>query len=198
MRVRRCEFFYDFASPYSYLAAQRVDDLLPVEPAWRPIVFGAIVERRGKVPWSFAADRSAHFAEIDRRAAARGLPPVRYPEGWPRETYSLTPLRAALVAEEAGLLRELSLELFRAAFAEGQDLADAERILDAAERVGMERDAARAAITRQEIKDRLRANTDDALARGVAGVPTVAVAGQLFWGDDRLEDAAAALAAVPR
>ena len=45
-----CEFFYDFASPYSYLAAMRVDDLMPVRPAWRPIAFGVIVQRVGKVP----------------------------------------------------------------------------------------------------------------------------------------------------
>ena len=60
-------------------------------------------------------------------------------------------------------------------------------------RVGMQRDAVRDGISRDDVKERLRAHTDDALARGVTGVPTVAVDDQLFWGDDRLEDAAAAL-----
>src|ERR671934_1917407 len=102
----------------------RVDDVLPVRPRWRPVAFGVIVQRAGKVPWSFADDRQADFQEIDRRAAERGLPPLRYPDGWPRETYSLTPLRAALVADEADRSREVSRELFRAIFVEGRHFAD--------------------------------------------------------------------------
>jgi len=194
MSAPACEFFYDFASPYSYLAAMRVDEVLPVRPVWRPVAFGVIVQRLGKVPWSFAEDRRADFDEIERRAAARGLPPLRYPQGWPRETYSLAPLRAAWVAEEAGLLRETSRELFGAMFVDGRDLADLDTVLDAAERAGLERERVRAGIQRQEIKERLRTATDDALARGVTGVPTIAVGDALFWGDDRLEEAAAAAA----
>jgi 2-hydroxychromene-2-carboxylate isomerase len=189
------EFLYDFSSPYSYLAAMRVDDVLPVRPRWRPVAFGVIVQRTGKVPWSFADDRQADFQEIDRRAAERGLPPLRYPDGWPRETYSLTPLRAALVADEAGLLREVSRELFRATFVEGRHFAGLDTTLDAAERAGMKRDEVAAGIQRQEVKDRLRASTEEALARGVTGVPTVVVGDELFWGDDQLEAAAARMEA---
>jgi 2-hydroxychromene-2-carboxylate isomerase len=191
-----CEFFYDFSSPYSYLAALRVDDLLPVRPRWRPIAFGAIVQQIGKVPWSFGTDRSADFKEIERRAHERCLPHVRYPRGWPRETYSLTPLRAALVADEIGLLRELSRELFQAIFVEGHDFTDLETTLSAAERAGIERTQMDAGVGRQDIKDRLRAATDQAIERGVTGVPTVAVGDELFWGDDRLEDAADAIASA--
>lgn len=188
-------FYYDLSSPYSYLAAQRVDEVLPVKPEWRPIVFGAVIRQRNKVPWSFAEDRQAHFDEIARRARERGLPPVRYPVGWPADTYSVAPLRAALLASDQDQRRAVSLELYRTAFAEGQHLGDEEVVLDAAERAGMDREAVRVGIQRQQIKDQLRSDTDEALARGVAGVPTVAVGDELFWGDDRLEDAAAALAA---
>jgi 2-hydroxychromene-2-carboxylate isomerase len=192
MRAREPQFFYDFSSPYSYLAATRVDDVLPVRPMWRPITFGVIVQRIGKVPWSFAENRHADLVEIDRRAIQHRLPPLRYPRGWPRETYSLTPLRAALVADDAGLLREVSRELFRAMFVDGRHFADLDTTLDAAERAGMDREEIRAGIQRQDIKDRLRASTEEALARGVTGVPTVAVGDELFWGDDQLEAAAAA------
>ena len=195
MDAREPEFLYDFSSPYAYLAAMRVDDVLPVRPRWRPIAFGVIVERIGKVPWSFAEDRQADFDEIDRRARERGLLPLRYPDGWPRETYSLTPLRAALAADDAGLLREVSRELFRAAFVEGRDFADLDTTLDAAQRAGMDREEVRAGIKRQDVKDRLRASTEEALARGVAGVPTVAVGDELFWGDDQLEAAASTMEA---
>ena len=188
-------FYYDFNSPYAYLAACRIDELFPVAPEWRPIAFGVIVKRIGKVPWSFAADLTAGFEAIEQRAAARRLPPVRYPAGWPVKTYSLIPLRAAILAADEGLVRELSHELFRIQFAEGRHLADEEVVLAAAERVGMDSDRARAGLGGAEVKERLREATDTALARGVTGVPTVAVGERLFWGDDRLEEAAAALVA---
>jgi 2-hydroxychromene-2-carboxylate isomerase len=187
-------FYYDLSSPYAYLAAARVDELLPVRPEWRPIAFGAIVQQVGKVPWSFAEDRSADFEEIERRAAARGLPPVRYPEGWPVKTYSIIALRAALLASDQDQRRAVTGELFRTAFVDGRHLADLQTVLDAVERAGMDRAAVADGLERSEVKELLRSETAAALASGVTGVPTVAVGEQLFWGDDRLDGAAAALA----
>jgi len=194
------EFFYDFNSPYAYLAALRVDDLLPVRPVWRPIAFGVIVKQTAKVPWSFVApEREAGRAEIARRAAQRGVPELRYPEGWPRDCYSLTPLRAALIAQDAGLLREFSRELYARIFGGGRQPGDLDVVLDAAQRAGLDPAAVRDGIADERVKDRLRAATESALARGITGVPTVAVGDELFWGDDRLEDAAAtALGVVPQ
>jgi 2-hydroxychromene-2-carboxylate isomerase len=189
-------FYYDFSSPYAYLAASRVDEVLPVPPVWRPIAFGVIVQRHNKRPWSFRESRDQDFAEIERRGAAYGLPPIRYPEGWPVETYSIPALRLALLGEEEGKLREISRELYRTAFAEGRPLVDTETLLDVAERAGMDREEVRSGIVRDEIKARLRAATEEALERGVTGVPTIAVGERLFWGDDRLEEAAAALRAA--
>jgi 2-hydroxychromene-2-carboxylate isomerase len=189
-------FYYDLSSPYAYLAAARVDDVLPVRPDWRPIAFGVIVQQIGKVPWSFAEDRSADFAAIDRRAAGLGLPPVRYPEGWPVQTYSIPALRAVLAVTDQDERRAVSREMYRTAFVDGSHLADVETVLDAVDRAGADRESIAALMSTDEIKQRLRADTDAALSRGVTGVPTVAVGDELFWGDDRLEDAAAALAAV--
>jgi 2-hydroxychromene-2-carboxylate isomerase len=191
--MARPVFYYDVSSPYAYLAANRVDEVLPVQPEWRPIAFGVIVRRLGKVPWSFKEERQANFDEIAKRAAERGLPEVRYPEGWPAETYSLTPLRAAMLAADEEQLRALSHELFRTIFVDGQHLADLEAVLDAAERTGMDRQRVREGIELGQVKEQLRSHTDAALSRGVTGVPTVDTGEELFWGDDRLEDAAAAL-----
>jgi 2-hydroxychromene-2-carboxylate isomerase len=185
-------FYYDLSSPYSYLAAARVDEVLPERPEWRPIAFGVIVQRIGKVPWSFASDRRAEFEDIARRASELGLPPVRYPEGWPVQTYSILALRAALAVEDQDERRAVTRELYRTAFADGLHLADPETVLGAVARAGLDRDAIGEAIGSPEIKERLRAETDAALERGVTGVPTVAIGDALFWGDDRLEDAAAA------
>ena len=117
-------FYYDVNSPYAYLAALRVDDVLPVRPDWRPIAFGVIVKQLGKVPWSFAEDRQDHFAAIAAHASEPGLPELRYPESWPVESYSLAPLRASLLASDEEQLRAISRELFRTMFVDGRHLAD--------------------------------------------------------------------------
>ena len=192
--LSRPVFYYDLSSPYAYLAAARVDELLPVSPEWRPIAFGVIIRQTGKVPWSLGPDRNADFDEIARRAAARGMPPVRYPDGWPVRTYSIIALRAVLFVSDQLERRALSRELFRTAFVDGRHMADLDTVVRAAADAGLDADAVRAGIERPEIKDALRVETDAAVSRGVTGVPTVAVGEALFWGDDRLEDAAAALA----
>jgi 2-hydroxychromene-2-carboxylate isomerase len=183
-------FFFDYSSPYAYLAAMRIDDVLP-GATWRPIAFGPLIRQIGKVPWSLRPGREAGMREVEERAAERGLPPLRWPEGWPDRTYSLLPLRAALVAEAHGRLREFSNEAFRLMFAEGRTLDAVDLVLDAAAAVGLIRDAVAVRLENPEIKARLREYTDDAIARGVTGVPTVALGGALFWGDDLLEAAAA-------
>jgi 2-hydroxychromene-2-carboxylate isomerase len=186
-------FYFDYSSPYAYLAAMRIGDLLP-DATWRPIAFGALIRQIGKVPWSLGPGRAAGVREVEERAAARGLPPVRWPDGWPDESYSLLPLRAALVADEAGRIVPFSLAVYRLVFAEGRTLTDPEPVLQAAAAAGVDPEALRAGVADPAIKSRLRANTDEAIARGVTGVPTLAVGDELFWGDDRLEAAAAAAA----
>jgi 2-hydroxychromene-2-carboxylate isomerase len=189
-------FYYDLSSPYAYLAARRVDEVMPVETVWQPIAFGAMIREIGKVPWSLRDDtRAAGQTEIAQRARARGLPDVRWPRGWPAESYSVVPLRAVLHALDEGCGKELSFELYRLEFAEGVALDELDVVIGAAERCGLDGERVAAAVQAPEIKDRLRAATDEALHRGVTGVPTVAVGDELFWGDDRIEDAARAAAA---
>jgi 2-hydroxychromene-2-carboxylate isomerase len=189
-------FYYDFSSPYAYLAAHRVDDLLPVRPAWEPIAFGALIRQIGKVPWSLqpGPERERRLRDCERRAAALGLP-LRWPDGWPDRNYSILVLRAALIAAEHDRVREFSRAAFRRGLGEGGDLRDLDAVLACARDAGVDPEVVAAGVERPEIKARLRAATDAALARGVTGVPTVAVGDELFWGDDRLEDAAAALSA---
>ena len=130
--------------------------------------------------------------EVEERAAARGLPPVRWPDGWPDRTYSLLPLRAALIAAEQGAIVPFSAVVFERVFVAGRTLTEPAPVLEAAAAAGVDPDLVAARIAAPEIKARLRADTDAAIARGVTGVPTFAVGDELFWGDDRLEAAAAA------
>ena len=187
-------FYYDVSSPYAYLTAHRIEDVLPAPATWQPIAFGALIQEIGKIPWSLRPDtRATGIAEVERRARERGLADVRWPPGWPDKTYSVKPLRAILWAQGQGRGRELALALYRIAFVEGRSLDSVEVIEEATVAAGLDSAAMRAGIEDQDIKNALREATAAAIARGVTGVPTIAVGDELFWGDDRLEDAAAAL-----
>ena len=185
-------FYYDISSPYAYLAAHRVDELLP-GVVWTPIAFGWLLRVTERVPWSLRPGRESQMQEVERLTQARGLPPVRWPEGWPGDTYSLDPPRAAVVAEEHGRLKEFTLAAYDAHFAQGRTLLEPGELDGVAAAAGLDPEAVREGIARPQVKERLRANTEEAHARGVQGIPTLAVGEKLFWGDDRLEDAAAAL-----
>ena len=182
-------FYYDISSPYAYLAASRIDSLLP-GAVWRPISFGILIREIGKRPWSLDDRRAAGLADIERRARERGLPPFVTPEGWPAQTYSLHPLRAAVHADAQGLLKPFTHAAYASMFADGIALDDRAAVLAAAERAGVTGTAE--ALDDPQVKQRLTDATNEAIARGVTGVPTVAVGTELYWGDDRLEEAAAA------
>lgn len=165
--------------------------MLPVVPVWQPILLGGIWKETGGRSWATTEKREEGIAEIERRAARYGLMPVRWPDGWPNNT--LTAMRAAIFAQQTGRAVAFSLAAFRQAFAAGKDLSDVDNVLIAAAACELHPTAVLKGIEMQSTKDRLREMTREAYERGVRGVPTVAVGGELFWGDEHLEDAAAAL-----
>jgi 2-hydroxychromene-2-carboxylate isomerase len=186
-------FYYDLMSPYAYLAAERVDRVLPQPPRWQPVLLGGLFKLTGRSSWALGdyERRRRGMAEIERRAAEYGMPSLRWPDPWPSS--SLHAMRAAIHARRAGREREFAAAAFAVAFAEGHDLAELRHVLAAAERVGLDPAEAERAIEERGVKDELRAVTDEAHARGVFGVPTVTAGDELFWGDDRLEEAASTL-----
>lgn len=177
--TRQPTFFYDLGSPYAWLAAERLDAIFSHPVRWVPVLLGAIFKATGGGSWAETDARAEGVAEVERRATARGLPPVRWPDPWPNN--GLHAMRAAAHADS----REFALAAFRVQFTEGRPLSDPANVALAAERAGVEF---------AEDKAALRANTDRALDLGVFGVPTLAVGGELFWCDDRLEEAGAASA----
>ena len=184
-------FYYDLGSPYSYLAAERVAQVLGVVPVWQPILLGVLFKHTGRGSWSLGDGRAAGMAEVERRAASYGLPPIRWPEPWPGNM--LAAMRAAVFAQQAGRVVAFSLAAFRQAFVGGRDLSDLDNVLLAAAACELHPRAVLKGIESRSVKDRLRAATEEAIGRGVVGVPTVAVGERVFWGDDRLEEAAAAV-----
>jgi 2-hydroxychromene-2-carboxylate isomerase len=185
-------FYYDFNSPLAYIAAPRVDDVLPVRPRWQPIAFAFLLIAQRREPWSFDVEgRGPTMADCEQRAGALGLP-LRWPAGWPRESYSLLPLRAAVLAEQAGLLREFSRAAFRHHFSHAEGVKELDGVLAVAAEVGLDPEQVRAHIADADVKESVKDATDAAIELGVFGVPTVQVGDELFWGDDKLEEAAGA------
>lgn len=189
-------FYFDLGSPYAYLAAERINGLFTAaglaEPEWQPILLGGLFARFDRRSWGVDQDRATGTAEIERRAGAYGLPPVRWPDPWPPD--GLFSMRVATFAKEIGRTVAFSQAAFRQAFAAGRDLSEPDNVFIAAASVELHPKAIAVAAARQAIKDRLREATEEAGDRGVMGVPTVVVGTEVFWGDDRLEDAVTAAA----
>ena len=185
-------FYFDLGSPYAWLAAERIHHVLPVVAVWQPILLGGIWQRSGGRSWATTDQREEGMRKIELRAKRYELLPIKWPEPWPANT--LAAMRAATFAQQAGRTVAFSLAAFRQAFAGGKDLSKIDNVLIAAAACELHPNAVLKAIELQSIKDRLRAATDEAYDRGVRGVPSVVVGDEVFWGDDRLDAAAAALA----
>jgi 2-hydroxychromene-2-carboxylate isomerase len=187
-------FYFDFSSPFAYLAATRVDGVLPRMPRWVPISMAFVISAHERIPWSMREEtRERGKRECEERAAEYGLPSLRWPSGWPLDSYSLPTLRAAYVAATAGRLREFSRAAFERNFLDGSGLGEEADLRAVAETVGLDPDFVLAEVRQPAVKEKLKLETENAIRAGVFGVPTVLVGEELFWGDDRLAAAAEAL-----
>jgi 2-hydroxychromene-2-carboxylate isomerase len=185
-------FYFDLGSPYAWLAAERIHHVLPETAIWQPILLGGIWQQTGGGSWARTDKRDQGMREVEQRAQSYGLLPVRWPDDWPTNT--LKAMRAATFAQQTGRVVAFSLAAFRQAFAAGKDLQDVDNVLIAAAACELHPNAVLKGIELQSTKDRLKQTTQEAYDRGVRGVPSVAVGDEVFWGDDRLEEAAARLA----
>ena len=187
-------FYFDLGSPYSYLAAERINALFTeaagAPPVWEPVLLGGLFKRFDRSSWGQEPKREAGMAEIERRAAERGMQPIRWPDPWPGNM--LYAMRVATYAKQGGRVVAFSLAAFRQAFAAGRDLSDPDNVLIAAAACELHPKAVIAAAERESVKRELREATDRAGDLGVRGVPSVLVGGEVYWGDDRLEEATAA------
>ena len=190
--AERPVFYFDLGSPYAYLAAERIAaSMLPVMPVWQPVLLGGIFRATGGGSWARTEARAGGMAVVERRAAEYGLQPLRWPDPWPGDM--LMAMRAATFAKQAGRAVAFALAAFRQAFAAGRDLSVADNVLIAAAACELHPRAVLKAVESRAVKDELRRATDEAVARGVVGVPTVALGDRVLHGDDRLAEAAAAM-----
>lgn len=195
------EFWYEFASPYSYLAAARIERLVagrPIRLDWRPFLLGPIFRQRAHDPSPYQnpspAQRRYRWRDLQRLCAAEGLA-LRLPSTYPRN--GLLAARVALIAIDEGWGADFTRAVYRANFAEDRDIAAAEVV--GAVISSLERDAA-AVLERAAAPDnkaRLVARGEEALRRGIFGAPSFLVGEELFWGNDRLDQAIAWALAPP-
>lgn len=192
----RAVFYYDLGSPYAYLSAERISGLFAEaeleQPEWQPILLGGLFGRFDRGSWAETPARAEGMVEIERRAAAYGLPPIAWPKPWPGNM--LVAMRATTFAKQTGRTIAFSLSAFRQAFAAGRDLSDADNVMIAGAACEMHPRALLKAVETNVVKSALREATDRAGDLGVEGVPAVVVGNEVFWGDDRLEDAVEAAA----
>lgn len=191
-------FYYDLGSPYAYLTAERIHAVFEQAgapaPVWKPILLGGLFQRFGRGSWARTDGREEGMREVERRAQAYGLPPIRWPESWPGSY--LFAMRVATFATEIGRGVSLPLAAFRQHFAAGRDLSQPDNVLIAAASAELHPRALTTAVGRDSIKRALREATDAAGDAGVRGVPSVLVGGEVYWGDERLAEAAAAASAI--
>jgi 2-hydroxychromene-2-carboxylate isomerase len=191
------EFFYDFVSPYSYLASTRVEaEVAKVGGTvrFRPFLLGGVFNATGnKAPIENPAKARYLPSDLTRWARRLGVPfawPARFP------VLTVLPLRAAFAAEKHGKLVPFTHAVYRAYWGDGKDVSEAAVVGEAAASVGLDPTALLAEAP--AFKDALKAQTQEAVDRGAFGAPTFFVGDDMFLGNDRLDFAVEALAAANR
>jgi 2-hydroxychromene-2-carboxylate isomerase len=186
-------FYFDLFSPEAYLAAERVLELLPVAAEWIPVLAAGLPRADSLEGWRCETDREAYLDRVERTARRRGLQPLRWPQPFPFD--SALAMRVATYARQIGRTVPFALAAFRQAFAGGRDLGLPDNVLIAAAACEMHPNAVTKAASLRSVAARLDAATALAARRSVRDVPAVwTPAGEVFHGDEALEQAARALA----
>lgn len=184
-------FWFEFASTYSYLAAERLRALGEVPPrtSWRAFLLGPIFKDMGFATSPFVAwpAKGAYmWRDLERLCTARGLPfcrPKRFPQN------GLLAARIATAHAAEPWLVDFVCAVYRAQFGGGRDIGERDVVTDALQAVGVDVGDALRAADAAATKAALREATDAARRRGLFGAPTFAVGDEVFWGQDRLDDA---------
>lgn len=186
------DFWYEFASTYSYPAAMRIEKIAAREGVtvrWRPFLLGPIFASQGwkDSPFNIYEAKGRYmWRDLERICAAEGLQ-LQKPPIFPQN--GLKAARIALVGQDEGWTPEFTRAVYRANFAEGKDISDDAVLSDILESLGRISEAVLGEANGPENKDALRAQTEEAMRLGIFGAPSFTVGEELFWGNDRLEQA---------
>jgi 2-hydroxychromene-2-carboxylate isomerase len=184
------DFYFDFSSPYGYLASERIDALgrrHGREVTWRPFLLGAVFKIVGTAPLLEYPMKGDYARRDMLRAARQSGIPFRLPTAFP--TSSLTACRIFywLADTQPSLAKPYASAVYRRYFVDDKPIEPAEHAIGVAASIGLDPDAAAAAAQDPAVKARLKAEVDAGIARGVFGSPFIFVDGEPFWGSDRLD-----------
>jgi 2-hydroxychromene-2-carboxylate isomerase len=185
--ARELEFFFDYGSPFSYLADTQLKGLVERTGArvlYRPMLLGGVFNETGNSsPIAIEAKRKYMMADLERWAKHYGVRAPHNPH-FPINTIRL--MRGAIAAERAGVFATYHRAVFDAFWREGLNLGDVAVVRGVLQGAGLDAEQLAAASERHAVKDALRVETEEAVARGAFGAPTFFVGDQMFWGNDRL------------
>jgi len=191
---RRVEVWFDFASTYSYLAVSRVEDFAHrarIETVWRPFLLGPVFQKQGwsGSPFNLYPAKGRYMWRDLERECERAALPFQRPSTFPRN--SVRAARLALCAEGEPWCGRFIRAVFEANFALDRDIARPEVLGDILQNLGLPATEWLERAESAEHKPRLRAQTERAEHLGLFGAPSFLVDGELFWGNDRLDEALA-------
>ena len=183
------EFYFDFSSPYGYLAAERIDELAARfgrKVKWRPVLLGVIFKSTGAAPLT-TVPLKGDYSKMDfvRSARFMGIP-YNPPTRFPLPTQVAARAYYWLHERDCGMARSFAKEVYRALFVDDRDISDPEVVLAIAAALGADRAALAVGVETAEIKDRLKEEVAGAIEKGVFGSPLIFCDGEAFFGADRL------------
>jgi 2-hydroxychromene-2-carboxylate isomerase len=183
------EFYFDLVSPYSYLAATQIGALCErtsAQAIYKPVLLAAIMQATGNQPPLSVAvppKQSWMLRDVKDWAAFYGIP-LAFPKSFPFN--SLKVQRLLIAAEDQGALVPLTHALYDALWGQGEPVTDLAKLSAYVTSAGFAAEAMLARTEDSEVKARLKANTDEAIARGAFGAPTFAYGNRIYWGNDRM------------
>jgi 2-hydroxychromene-2-carboxylate isomerase len=191
-RPAEIEFWFEFASNYSYLSVMRIEDaarLGGVRIAWKPFLLGPIFRALGfeTSPFLLQKEKSAHmWRDMVRQCRKYGLRWTK-PSGFPR--LSMLPARVALLGAEEPWIGAFSRRVMELNFVHDEDINKADRLIPILTELGLPAAEILEQAQTDFAKTRLREQTEEARRRGIFGAPTFFVGTEMFWGNDRMDDA---------
>jgi 2-hydroxychromene-2-carboxylate isomerase len=185
------EFWFDLSSPYGYLASHKIEALAAKHGRsvdWRPMLLGVVFKHVGTAPLTtFPLKGDYSTRDFHRSARFHGIADFRMPARFPIPTQVPARIVMWAKARERALAPRVAKALYRAYFFDGIDVSDPAAAAEVASKNGVDAQAARAAVDDPQVKDALKREVDEGIARGVFGSPFVFVDGEPFWGLDRFD-----------
>jgi 2-hydroxychromene-2-carboxylate isomerase len=195
------EFWFDFSSPYSYLASEKIEELAARHGRkvdFKPTLLGVIFKSTGGVPLTeLVPPKASYFAKDFERSARYAGVPFKHPHAFPIPTVGTARAFLWLQRQDEALAARFLHATFRAYFAQDRNVGQPEVIGALATEIGADPVALARGAQEPAIKDKLKALVDESIARGVFGAPTIFVDGEMFWGHDRLPQVERWLATGP-